>query len=241
MKIWKLCRTTRTNSKRLCRHSPERLPDRTADRFILTVLRADGIPPKESIREIRINQNPFSAEFDRLGFGRIEILTKPGSDKFRGQAFFNFNDESLNSRNPFALNRAPTQTRFYGGNLSGPIIKNKASFFLDVSNRDIDNGAAINAIILDPSFNIIPFTQEFRVPTRRFEFSPRLDYAINDKNTLVARYSFNKAHVIIRASAVFRWPGRAFQFGKHRTRNTVDRNDDYQSENGQRDALSIRF
>ena len=43
------------------------------------------LPPKESIREIRINQNPFSAEFDRLGFGRIEILTKPGTDQFRGQ------------------------------------------------------------------------------------------------------------------------------------------------------------
>ena len=37
------------------------------------------LPPKSAIREIRINQNPFSAEFDRLGYGRIEILTKPGS------------------------------------------------------------------------------------------------------------------------------------------------------------------
>ncbi|MDQ3043009.1 MAG: carboxypeptidase regulatory-like domain-containing protein, partial [Acidobacteriota bacterium] len=49
------------------------------------------LPPKESIREIRINQNPFSAEYERLGFGRIEILTKPGSDRWRGQAFLNFN------------------------------------------------------------------------------------------------------------------------------------------------------
>src|SRR5579863_3701412 len=40
------------------------------------------LPPKSSIREIRINQNPFSAEYDRLGFGRIEIFTKPGTDKF---------------------------------------------------------------------------------------------------------------------------------------------------------------
>src|SRR6202021_502265 len=36
------------------------------------------IPPKSSIREIRVNQNPFSAEFDKIGYGRIEILTKPG-------------------------------------------------------------------------------------------------------------------------------------------------------------------
>src|SRR5438874_414612 len=48
------------------------------------------LPPKQSIREIRINQNPFSAEFDRLGYGRIEIFTKPGSDKFHGSSYFNF-------------------------------------------------------------------------------------------------------------------------------------------------------
>jgi hypothetical protein len=36
------------------------------------------LPPKSTIREIRVNQNPFSAEFDRIGYGRIEILTKPG-------------------------------------------------------------------------------------------------------------------------------------------------------------------
>ena len=40
------------------------------------------LPPKSSIREIRVNQNPFSAEFNKIGYGRIEILTKPGSDKF---------------------------------------------------------------------------------------------------------------------------------------------------------------
>ena len=42
------------------------------------------LPPKESIREIRINQNPFSPEYDKLGYGKIEIFTKPGSDKYRG-------------------------------------------------------------------------------------------------------------------------------------------------------------
>ena len=43
------------------------------------------LPPKSSIREIRINQNPFSAEYDKLGYGRIEIFTKPGTDKYHGQ------------------------------------------------------------------------------------------------------------------------------------------------------------
>ena len=84
------------------------------------------LPPKESIREIRINRNPFSAEYDRLGYGRIEIFTKPGTDKFRGQASFNFNDARLNTRSPFAVTRAPYQLRRYGGNLSGPLSKKKA-------------------------------------------------------------------------------------------------------------------
>jgi hypothetical protein len=43
------------------------------------------LPPKSAIREIRINQNPFSSEFDRLGYGRIEILTKPGTDQLHGR------------------------------------------------------------------------------------------------------------------------------------------------------------
>ena len=43
------------------------------------------LPTKSSIREIRVNQNPFSAQYDRLGYGRIEILTKPGTDKWHGR------------------------------------------------------------------------------------------------------------------------------------------------------------
>lgn len=169
------------------------------------------LPPKESIREIRINQNPFSAEFDRLGFGRIEILTKPGSDKFRGQAFFNFNDESLNSRNPFSVNRAASQTRFFGGSVSGPVQKGKSSYFIDVSNRQIDNGALVNAQILDSAFNILPVNQEFTIPTRRFQINPRFDYQINDKNTLVARYSFTRNSFDNQGIGDTSLPSRAFQ------------------------------
>jgi hypothetical protein len=58
------------------------------------------LPSKDSIREIRINENPFSPELDKLGFGRIEIFTKPGSDQYHGTAFNNFADDFWNSRNP---------------------------------------------------------------------------------------------------------------------------------------------
>jgi hypothetical protein len=168
------------------------------------------LPPKDAIREIRINQNPFSAEYDRLGFGRIEILTKPGSDKWRGSAFGNFNDESLNSRNPFAANRAPSQTRFFGGNISGPVKKKKSSFFLDISNRDQDTNAVVNATILDPNLSPVLFNQEVLVPTRRFTVSPRFDYQINDKNTLVARYSFTRSTFKNQGINETSLPSRAF-------------------------------
>jgi len=149
------------------------------------------LPPKASIREIRINSNPFSAEYDRMGFGRIEILTRPGTDKFRGSASFSFNDNNLNSRNPFAPDRPAYQSRQYGGNLSGPISKKKSSFFIDFEKRDIDDIALINATILDANSNFLGIRESFPTPSRRVNFSPRLDYQINPNNTLVARYRYS--------------------------------------------------
>jgi hypothetical protein len=154
------------------------------------------LPSKESIREIRINQNPFSPEYDKLGYGRIEIFTKPGSDKFKGAAYYNFADEFWNSRNPYAARKAPFQLHEYGGSLSGPIGR-RASFFLDIRRDAIDNGAIINAITLDPeTLGIVnPFTDVFRVPQRRVSVSPRIDYQLNTNNTLTARYAFTRADV----------------------------------------------
>jgi Carboxypeptidase regulatory-like domain len=149
-----------------------------------------AMPPLSSIREIRINANPFSAEYDRPGIGRIEILTKPGTDRFRGQASFGFNNQTLNARNPFAPTRAPYFSRQYGGNFSGPISKKKASFFVDFEKRDINDDAVINGSTLDANLNIVPFSDTVPTPNRRTEFSPRLDYQINSSNTLVARYEY---------------------------------------------------
>jgi hypothetical protein len=151
-----------------------------------------NMPPKESIREIRINQNPFSPENDQPS-ARIDILTRPGTDKFRGGANFSFTDESLDSRNPFAISsskRSPYQVRRFGGNISGPIIKKKASFFLDLNRNETDDNELVRATILDPSLNIVQLGEGFLVPRRNTNFGPRIDYAINSRNTLIARYNY---------------------------------------------------
>lgn len=145
------------------------------------------LPPKSSIREVRINQNPFSAEHDTLGFGRIEIFTKPGTDKLHGQAFMAFSDESLNARNPFAPERVPYQVRQYGGNVTGS-FKKRASYFIDVEKRDIDENAVVNALGLDSSLNVVPISEAIVAPQRRTNFSARFDLQLSRNNTLVARY-----------------------------------------------------
>lgn len=152
-----------------------------------------NMPPKESIREIRINQNPFAAENDQPS-GSINIFTRPGTDKFRGSASFNFNDESLNSRNPFQINsskRSPYQVRQIGGSFSGPLKKGKASFFLEFNNNGTDDNELVRAEVLDSSLNPVQIGQVVLSPRRFTNFSPRVDYAINSRNTLVARYSYN--------------------------------------------------
>jgi hypothetical protein len=96
--------------------------------FFIDGFSGGHIPPKESIREIRINENPFSAEYDKLGFGRIEIFTKPGTDKFRGMLYTRFSDAAMNSRNPYGLTKPPYQSRELGGDVSGPLTR-RSSFF----------------------------------------------------------------------------------------------------------------
>ena len=178
--------------------------------FFIDGFSGGRLPPKESIREIRINRNPFSAEYDRLGYGRTEIFTKPGTDRFRGEAHFNFNDEALNSRSPFAPTRAAYQARRYGGNLSGPLSAKRASFFIDFQRRETDDNEIVNAVVLDPQFNPVPFRQTILTPDRRTEISPRLDYQINPSNTLVARYSFERSTREDEGVGDFNLPERAY-------------------------------
>src|SRR5215510_7774811 len=154
------------------------------------------VPSKESIREIRINQNPFSPEYDRIGTGRVEILTKPGTNRFHGSEGFNFGNDFWNSRNPYAQQKAPFLLKEYIGNLSGPVSK-RGSFFLDLRRDAVDNGAIINGTTLDPTtLDIInPYTDVFRIPQRRFSINPRTDYQIAGNNTVSLRYSFTHVDV----------------------------------------------
>jgi hypothetical protein len=168
-------------------------------------------PPRSSIREIRINENPLAAERDAPSFGGITIITRPGTEQFHGSAYTSFMDESLNARNPFSPTRAPFQVRQLGGNLSGSLRPKRDSYFIDFERNEIDDNNIINATILDPvSFLPVSFISPVLTPTRTTTFSPRFDLQINPNNTLVARYSFLRATNDNLGVGEFSLPSRAY-------------------------------
>ncbi len=153
---------------------------------------AGQLPPKSSIREIRINQNPFSAEYDKLGYGRIEIFTKPGTDKLHGQFSIVGNDSAFNTRNPF-LGDAPQASYdsvIYQGNVGGPINK-KTSFFVDAQRRNIDEIAVVDAPIgISSGGEEITDNASVPNPRTRTNIGPRIDYQVSPNNTLTTRYQY---------------------------------------------------
>jgi hypothetical protein len=156
---------------------------------------AGTLPPKASIREIRINQNPFSSEYDKLGYGRIEILTKPGTDSWHGQLFMSGTSAGLNSRNPFENlpeGEEPPgyESTQFSGSIGGPLSK-KASMFFNYEQRNINNLNVVSAQVVDPTtFEVVPFSQAVPNPDTRINLSPRLDYQVSASNTLSVRYQY---------------------------------------------------
>lgn len=163
------------------------------------------LPPKSSIREIRINQNPFSAEYDRLGYGRVQIFTKPGTDKLHGFFQMSGNTSAFNSGNPLLnanispgqspIAQPPYHTIFMFGDITGPLASN-ASFTVGGSHRSIQDNSIVNATVL-PSMGNCAAGQtscsfQFANPTPnvRSDISPRIDLQLGEKNTLTTRLRY---------------------------------------------------
>lgn len=151
---------------------------------------AGQLPPKADILEIRINHNPFSAEYDKLGYGRIEITTRPGASKLHGQVLGDLNDSVFNSRNPFATQEPGYHSEFFNGSVGGPLSK-KASFFFTVFRRDIQDNSVVSAFVLNPTTHAqTPLSQAVASPSTRTNLSPRFDYQLGANNVMTVRYQF---------------------------------------------------
>jgi hypothetical protein len=149
------------------------------------------LPPKSSIREIRINQNPFSAEYDKLGYGRIEILTKPGTDKLHGSIMANGNSSAFNSLNTFVTSEPAYYSTFFLGNVSGS-LNSRASWFFSGFRRDNDANSIINAQLLDTTGGSYNYSAAVPNPQSRMDLSPRFDFQLTPTNTLTVRYMYDR-------------------------------------------------
>ncbi|HTZ72622.1 MAG TPA: carboxypeptidase regulatory-like domain-containing protein [Candidatus Aquilonibacter sp.] len=151
---------------------------------------AGQLPPKSSIREIKVNQNPFSAEYDSVGFGRIEILTKPGTDQLHGSGFIWSNDQAFNSWSPFVQpsSRLPYYMVLYEGDLSGSLSK-KTSFSFTLSHRGI-NQLSLGALQDPDTFQVTPGALSVANPRSRISGGGSIDYQITPNNTLTLRYQY---------------------------------------------------
>jgi hypothetical protein len=171
------------------------------------------LPPKQSIREIRINQNPFSAQYDKPGFGRVEIFTKPGSDQYHGSFQTNANTKVLNTGSPIITSSVPQPdyyTLLFNGQVSGPISKS-ASFTFGGQYRSIHNNTIINpdtiaqvigaaaGTLCSPGAGaatcsgLTSYVADVAAPQTRYDFSPRVDLALGKNNTMTARYRVEHA------------------------------------------------
>jgi hypothetical protein len=154
------------------------------------------LPPKSAIREIRINQNPFSSEFDHLGYGRVEILTKPGTDQLHGRFFSQGNDDAFNTGNPFTTSIPAYHSIMYNGTLSGSLSKT-ASYFFSVEQRNNQNASiyTVTKDVQDPTTGLSvagKVSGGLFSPSTHTNVSPRVDLQLGQKNTLTLRYQFER-------------------------------------------------
>jgi hypothetical protein len=167
------------------------------------------LPPKSSILAIRINSNPFSAQYDQLGYGRIEIITKPGTDKFHGNGSLQGSDKVFNTSTPFlgTTNSQPDYHTIFGvGSLTGP-IRTGMSFTVAGSYRDIQNNNIINPTAIYASsassttmcqpgdltcasYSYPTANRAAPNPQTRWDISPRIDMLLGPKNTMTARFMY---------------------------------------------------
>jgi Carboxypeptidase regulatory-like domain len=180
-------------------HALRLLAATTGTRPDLVMFYVDGlpltqrVPPKDIIQSVRINANPFSAEFAEPGASRVEILTKPASGHYHGNGRIDFNDARLNSRNLFEPTRARYQTRTYEGYIGGPIVRNRLGFLAYAGRWDQDENMVVNATPIDP-ITLQPHSLRLNVPapTRTIAYALKADVRVTENHTSAVEYGQNE-------------------------------------------------
>ncbi len=144
-----------------------------------------------AVKEVQINQDPYSARYYYPGRGQMEILTKSAADAYHGEFNFYFRDSAMNAQNALAPSKPFEQRRIYEGSTTGPIPHSKNSGFLVSFNRaEEDLDSVISASIVPTASNPTgAFSANVAAPTRDTEFSVRASHQFGN-NSAYAQYSY---------------------------------------------------
>jgi hypothetical protein len=145
-----------------------------------------------AVQEVRINQDPYSAQYYWPGRGQMEIITRSAADHYHGQFNFLFRDSDLNAQNALAASKPFEQRRVYEGHVTGPIPHAKNSGFLISFNRaEEDLDAVVIATVAPTSTDPTGIFQDnVPAPTRDTEFSTRASHQFGDRHSAYAQYSY---------------------------------------------------
>lgn len=179
-------------------------------------------PSIDSISEVQVITNQFSAEYGRASGGRVNIRTRNGSNKFRGRVFYFYRDADLNANTWNNNRRGIVKPKFTdndpGFTLGGPIVKNKLFFFSGYEYDNIQEDTIIDAFVpvtngsrytlpaptnperavqvpgSNPAIFVAPYIQPFDTPSKRHIFSTRVDWNLNNKNNFTFGYQLGRSN-----------------------------------------------
>jgi hypothetical protein len=141
--------------------------------------------PSSAIAEIKINENPYSAEYSRPGRGRIQVITKQADAQYHGSLNASFRDARLDAKDFLATDKAAEQRRGFDGYLAGPFPgSRKTRFRLAGRRRDDDTQALVVAVGRDGDIR-----QNVPTPRDVTELSLRLDRPVGDRHSVWAEYA----------------------------------------------------
>jgi outer membrane receptor protein involved in Fe transport len=143
--------------------------------------------PASAIQQIKINQDPYAPEFRQPGRGRIEIITKPASQRYSGTGSLVFRDASLDAKNAFAAVKPPEQRRIAEAFIGGPIRRSDdTAFTLSLKH---DNEATQSVVLAtDPSGLV---QENVANPYREALGAGSLTHQLGKANTIVLSASYD--------------------------------------------------
>lgn len=97
-------------------------------------------PPLDSIQEIKVSTNNADSTVGTYGGAQVNAFIKSGTNAFHGSAYEYFRNDSLNAYNWGATSKAPFRANQFGASIGGPILRNKAFFFMDYQGLLLRNG-----------------------------------------------------------------------------------------------------